>query len=43
MRRLLDVTRHVLEMAIELMGHRTWWSEVAREMETYVKKAGSRS
>ena len=39
-RRLLDVTRHVLEMAIGLMAERKWWSEVAREMEAYVKKRG---
>jgi methionyl aminopeptidase len=36
----LDVTRQTLELAIKLMGQRKWWSEVAREMETYVKKHG---
>jgi methionyl aminopeptidase len=39
-RHLLDVTRDVLELAISLMDKRKWWSEVAREMETYVKKHG---
>ena len=36
--RLLDVTRQVLHLSINLMGQRKWWSEVAREMENYVKK-----
>jgi len=35
--RLLDVTRTVLELSIELIGKRSLWSEVAAEMETYVK------
>jgi len=35
--RLLDVTRRVLELAIELMGTSSRWSEVAAEMEAYVK------
>jgi methionyl aminopeptidase len=35
--RLLAVTSGVLDLAIELMGERTRWSQVAREMETYVK------
>ncbi|OHB81471.1 MAG: type I methionyl aminopeptidase [Planctomycetes bacterium RBG_16_64_12] len=38
--RLLDVTRGSLCLAIELMGRRTFWSEVAAEMETYVKDHG---
>jgi len=38
--RLLDVTRGVLDLSIQLMGTRTWWSEVAMEMERYVKRAG---
>ena len=38
--RLLDVTRDVLHLAIERMGERRWWSEVADEMETFVRKAG---
>ena len=37
---LLDVTSHVLDMAIELVGIKTWWSEVAREMATYVAEHG---
>ncbi len=36
-RRLLDVTRGVLELAIDLMDKRTRWSQVAAEMEAYVK------
>ena len=35
--RLLDVTRTVLEISIELIGKRSLWSEVAAEMEAYVK------
>ncbi len=35
--RLLDVTREVLELAIELMGKKAWWSEVASEMEALAK------
>jgi len=38
--RLLDVTRGVLNLAIELMGTKTRWSEVAREMATYVRDNG---
>ncbi len=37
-RRLLDVTRHTLEMSIELVGRCARWSQVAAEMEAYVKK-----
>ncbi len=37
-RRLLDVTGSVLELAIELMGKRSLWSEVAGEMERFVKR-----
>jgi methionyl aminopeptidase len=36
-RLLLDVTQNVLLMAIDLMGKRSRWSEVAAEMEKYVK------
>ncbi len=36
--RLLEVTREVLQLAIELMGKRSRWSEVAGEMEAYVKR-----
>jgi len=39
-RRLLQVTQGVLELAIERMGKRNLWSEVAAEMETYVKDHG---
>lgn len=38
--RLLDVTRGVLELAIDLMGKRSRWSEVAAEMGTFVRDAG---
>lgn len=38
--RLLEVTQGVLNLAIELMGKKRLWSEVAAEMETYVKDAG---
>ncbi len=38
--RLLDVTRGVLELAIELMGQKSRWSEVASEMGKYVRDAG---
>jgi methionyl aminopeptidase len=37
---LLDVTRGVLELAIELIGKRNRWSEVAAEMGTFVRDAG---
>ena len=39
-RRLLDVTSGVLKLAIELIGQKSHWSEVAKEMEQYVKDAG---
>lgn len=39
-RRLLEVTQGVLELAIEQMGRARLWSEVAAEMEAYVRKAG---
>lgn len=38
--RLLDVTRGTLDLAIELMAVKQRWSEVAREMEAFVKDAG---
>ncbi|MBI2826799.1 MAG: type I methionyl aminopeptidase [Planctomycetia bacterium] len=38
--RLLAVTKGVLDLAIELMGKRRRWSEVASEMESYVREAG---
>jgi methionyl aminopeptidase len=37
-RRLLDVTREVLDLAIKLTASRSRWSEVAREMQAYVKR-----
>ena len=40
MQRLLDVTRGVLELAIELMAAKSRWSEVAREMGSYVRDHG---
>ena len=38
--RLLDVTRRTLALAIELMGQKQWWSEVAREMEALRQGCG---
>jgi methionyl aminopeptidase len=38
--RLLDVTRGVLDLAIELMAVKTRWSEVAREMAVMVRDNG---
>ena len=38
--RLLQTTQGVLDLAIELMGHKLWWSDVAAEMERYVHAAG---
>ncbi len=38
--RLLDVTRDVLHLAVRRMGERRWWSEVAEEMQNFVRKAG---
>lgn len=40
LRRLLDATRGVLALAVELMGQRQWWRDVASEMEEYVRRAG---
>ena len=37
-RQLLDVTKESLFMAIDLMGKKTRWSEVASQMEKYVKE-----
>lgn len=39
-RRLLDVTQHVLDLAINLLARKSLWSEVAREMQDYVEAAG---
>lgn len=38
--RLLDVTKGALDLAIEKMATSRVWSEVAREMERYVREAG---
>jgi len=38
--RLLDATRDVLHLAIDLMGKRSRWSEVAAEMEKHVRRQG---
>lgn len=38
--RLLDITSGVLDLAIELMKSKSRWSEVAREMATYVRDQG---
>jgi methionyl aminopeptidase len=38
--RLLDVTKGVLDLAIQKMATSRTWSEVAREMERYVRGAG---
>lgn len=39
-RRLLDVTKGTLDLAIDLMKVKTRWSQVAAEMELYVRDAG---
>jgi len=36
--RLLDVTKEVLALSIDLMGKRSHWSEVALEMQKFVRK-----
>ena len=38
--RLLQITKGVLDLAIELMGKKSLWSEVAADMEAYVRDAG---
>ena len=38
--RLLDVTRGTLELAVREMAVKRKWSQVAREMEAYVRDAG---
>ena len=40
LQRLLDITEGTLRLAIELIPKHTLWSQVAQEMETYVKDAG---
>ncbi len=39
-RRLLEVTEATLNLAIKLMGTKSRWSEVAREMAAFVKDSG---
>lgn len=39
-RKLLDVTQQTLQLAIDLIGKKERWSEVASEMEAYVKDHG---
>jgi methionyl aminopeptidase len=36
-RKILEVTHGALNLAIELMARKTWWSEIAREMQEYVE------
>lgn len=38
--RLLDVTNGVLNLAIKLMGQLSKWSEISKQMESYVVDAG---
>jgi methionyl aminopeptidase len=38
--RLLDVTEGTLNLAVEMIGTKSFWGEVAAQMEAYVKKAG---
>lgn len=38
--RLLDVTRGTLDLAVRLLGEKSRWSEVAVEMERFVRAAG---
>ena len=37
---LLDTTRGVLDLAIKLVGEKSRWSEVAKEMQAFVEDAG---
>jgi len=39
-KKLLNVTNETLNLAIKLMGEKTMWSEVAKEMEAYVYDNG---
>jgi methionyl aminopeptidase len=39
-RRLVEVAERTLELAIREMGRRQWWSEVAAQMERFVKEHG---
>ncbi len=38
--KLLDITESTLHLAFELIPQKTLWSQVARELEAYVKNAG---
>lgn len=38
--RLLDTTAGALNLSIELIGKKSLWSEIAREMQDYVESAG---
>jgi methionyl aminopeptidase len=38
--RLMEVTRDVLHLAIDRVGRSKWWSEVAEEMQRFVRGAG---
>jgi len=38
--RLLDVTKGTLDLAVDMMGKCSYWSEVAAAMEAYVKQSG---
>lgn len=38
--RLLDATEGVLNLAIELMSSKSYWSAIAREMATYIRDHG---
>ena len=38
--RLVEVAEEVLQIAIEEMGRRRWWSEVAARMQRHVEEAG---
>ncbi|MDH7569050.1 MAG: type I methionyl aminopeptidase [Armatimonadota bacterium] len=39
-RRLMEVTEEALRLAIVLMGRKTFWSQVAREIQRFVERAG---
>jgi len=38
--RLLSVTQETLEIAIEMIKPKIWWSEIAAEMQSHVESAG---
>ncbi len=39
-KKLLEVTQGALLLAIDLLGRRSYWSQIAREMETFIKDHG---